>query len=131
MRKKQRDNILIDWCMVLRILSFWFGTDTRHIDQKKCASASNCVACIEPNLAWAMDDWRKTDVYYAIKFICITKDKKEASWYIGFGVGTGELKVEGETMEDSFEEYPSIDVGQELTFNFGVGKILNQKHMQA
>ena len=34
-------------------------------------------------------------------------------------------------MEDSFEEYPSIDVGQELTFNFGVGKILNQKHMQA
>jgi hypothetical protein len=54
-------------------------------------------------------------------------EKKKSSWYIGFGVGTGELKVEGETMDDAFNEYPSIDVGQELTFNFGVGKILNQK----
>jgi hypothetical protein len=55
------------------------------------------------------------------------EEKQKSSWYIGFGVGTGELKVEGETMEDAFDEYPSIDVGQELTFNFGVGKILNPK----
>jgi hypothetical protein len=54
-------------------------------------------------------------------------EKRKSSWYIGFGIGTGELKVEGETIDDTFSDYPSIDVGQELTLNFGVGKIINPK----
>ena len=59
--------------------------------------------------------------------ITLAEEKKKSNWYIGFGVGTGELKVEGETMDDAFDEYPTIDVGQEVTFNIGVGAIINPK----
>ena len=59
--------------------------------------------------------------------LTFAEEKKKSSWYIGFGLGTGELKVEGETMDDAFSENPSIDVGQELTLNFGVGAIINPK----
>ena len=59
--------------------------------------------------------------------ITLAEEKKKSNWYIGFGVGMGELKVEGETMDDAFDEYPTIDVGQEVTFNFGVGAIINPK----
>lgn len=59
--------------------------------------------------------------------ITFAEEKKKSNWYIGFGVGMGELIVEGETMDDAFDEYPTIDVGQEVTLNFGVGAIINPK----
>ncbi len=58
----------------------------------------------------------------------LAEEKKKSNWYIGFGIGTGELKVDGETMDDFFDDSPSIrDLGQELTLHFGVGKIVNPK----
>jgi len=47
--------------------------------------------------------------------ITFAEEKKKSNGYIGFGVGTGELKVEGETLDDFFDEAPAIDVGQEVT----------------
>jgi hypothetical protein len=54
-------------------------------------------------------------------------EKKKSSWYIGFGVGTGILEMEGETAEDYLDDQDFDNVGDELTLNFGVGAILNPK----
>ena len=59
--------------------------------------------------------------------VTFAEEKKKSSWYIGFGIGTGQLKIEGETMDDFYEDYSYIDVGNELTLHFSVGAILNPK----
>lgn len=53
--------------------------------------------------------------------------QEKSNWYIGFGVGTGQLQIEGETMDDAFSDYNDIDVDPELALHFGVGGILNPK----
>ena len=57
----------------------------------------------------------------------LAEEKKKSSWYIGFGLGTGSLEIEGETVDDAYGDDPNIDVGTELTFHFGVGAIINPK----
>jgi hypothetical protein len=57
----------------------------------------------------------------------VAEEKKKSSWYIGFGLGTGSLEIEGKTLDDYYEDRSSIDVGDEITLNFGVGAILNPK----
>ena len=54
-------------------------------------------------------------------------EKNKSKWYIGFGIGTGTLQIEGETVDDVYEDSSYVDVGDELTLNFGVGAILNPK----
>lgn len=57
----------------------------------------------------------------------LAEEKKKSPWYIGFGVGLGNLEIEGETLDDMYGDNPYIDVGPEITFNFGVGAIINPK----
>jgi outer membrane protein with beta-barrel domain len=57
----------------------------------------------------------------------LAEDKKKSNWYIGFGLGTGTLQIEGETADDAYEDNPNIDVDPELTLHFGVGAIINPK----
>jgi Outer membrane protein beta-barrel domain len=59
--------------------------------------------------------------------LAMAEEKKKSSWYIGFGIGTGTLQMEGETADDYYDNDDSVDVGDELTLNFGVGAILNPK----
>jgi len=59
--------------------------------------------------------------------VALAEEKNKSSWYIGFGVGTGVLEIDGETLEDYYDDSSHIDVGDELTFNFGIGAILNPK----
>lgn len=54
-------------------------------------------------------------------------EKNKSSWYIGFGLGTGILEMEGESAEDYLDDQDYDDVGTEVTLNFGVGAILNPK----
>ena len=53
--------------------------------------------------------------------------KTKSSWYIGFGLGTGQLQIEGDTMDDVFSGYSDIDIDPEITLNFGIGAIINPK----
>lgn len=54
-------------------------------------------------------------------------EKKKSSWYIGFGVGTGILEMDGDSVKDYRDDQDYSHVENELTLNFGVGAILNPK----
>ncbi len=54
-------------------------------------------------------------------------EKNKSKWYIGFGLGTGTLQINGEAADDFYKDDNDVDVGDELTLNFGVGAILNPK----
>jgi hypothetical protein len=57
-----------------------------------------------------------------------TQEHKKSSWYIGFGIGTGDgsCEVDGEkvTSDEWFEDLSTSPI---LTLNFGVGGIINPK----
>lgn len=52
---------------------------------------------------------------------------QKSSWYIGFGIGSGSAKYEGDSAEDWAESIGATDPEAEtpITINFGVGAILN------
>ena len=54
-------------------------------------------------------------------------EKKKSSWYIGFGVGTGILEMDGDSAKDYRDDQDYSHAEDELTLNFGVGAILNPK----
>lgn len=64
----------------------------------------------------------------AVSGVSFAQEHKKSSWYIGFGLGTGDggSEIEGEqvTFDDWFE---GLDTGPRVTVNFGVGAILNPK----
>ncbi|MBF0224657.1 MAG: outer membrane beta-barrel protein [Desulfobacterales bacterium] len=68
-----------------------------------------------------------TLLFFLMSGICFAGEHQKSSWYIGFGVGTGQLKVEGETMDDHFDGQYGIKVNNPGAINFGVGAILTPK----
>lgn len=64
----------------------------------------------------------------AVSGACFAKEHEKSSWYIGFGLGTGDggWEIEGEevTFDDWFEGF---DTTPRVTGNLGVGAILNPK----
>lgn len=52
---------------------------------------------------------------------------QKSSWYIGFGIGSGSAKYEGDSLEDWAKALGAGDPEAEtpITINFGVGAILN------
>lgn len=59
--------------------------------------------------------------------IALAEEKKKSNWYIGFGIGLGALQLEGESLDDYYDDDPDADVGGEVTLNFGVGAIIKEK----
>ena len=63
--------------------------------------------------------------------LSFAEEDRKSSWYIGFGIGTGEFKVDGETIDETKDELYAdridVDAGDELAFKFGIGAIIYQK----
>lgn len=54
------------------------------------------------------------------------QEHQKDSWYIGFGLGSGMLRFEGDTMKDNFGDVSGeFDYSPVLALNFGAGVILN------
>jgi opacity protein-like surface antigen len=55
------------------------------------------------------------------------QEHQKSSWYIGFGIGSGSAKYEGDSAEDKVKDLGATDpeAGTPITLNFGVGAILN------
>lgn len=64
----------------------------------------------------------------AVSGVSFAQEHEKSSWYIGFGIGTGDggWEIEGEevTFDDWFE---GLDTDPRITMNFGVGGILSPK----
>jgi len=59
-----------------------------------------------------------------------TQEHKKSSWYIGFGIGTGDGSAEVDGVKKTSTEwfnYAGLSASPVLTMNFGVGAIINPK----
>lgn len=61
--------------------------------------------------------------FAGVSFAQYSGEHDKGSWYIGFGLGSGRLQVEGETMSEAFSG-SGADVGTPITLNFAVGGVL-------
>jgi len=55
------------------------------------------------------------------------EEAQKSKWYIGFGVGSGQLRIEGESMTDYLDGFEDLDADSPVTLHFGVGGIVNPK----
>jgi hypothetical protein len=65
-------------------------------------------------VGWMMQPWA-------------VESQEKSNWYIGFGIGGGDLKIEGKRLDDELGDVPGLDIGTEVMINLGVGMILNPK----
>jgi hypothetical protein len=64
----------------------------------------------------------------AVSGACFAKEHEKSSWYIGFGLGTGDGGWEIEGKEVTFDDwFEGFDTTPSVTGNLGVGAILNPK----
>jgi hypothetical protein len=64
---------------------------------------------------------------FVFSFVSLSNAQQKDTWYIGFGFGSGSAEYEGDSLEDNAKDWgvDDADASTPITFNFGVGAILN------